>query len=65
MIIEKEPLDLSIKSAITGQQSMSQVDFIYDIVLLPTLTLYNYLPYSINYNVDNSSIGVNNIYIRI
>lgn len=36
---------------------MNPIDFIYEIVLLPTVTLYNYLPYIIRYQVDNSVIG--------
>lgn len=39
-------------------QQLNRVDFVYNIVLLPTVTLYNYLPYTIKYQVDNSSIDV-------
>lgn len=39
-------------------QQLNRVDFVYNIVLLPTVTLFNYLPYTIKYQVDNSSIDV-------
>lgn len=52
ILIEKEPLNIL-------NQSMHRIDFVYNIVLLPTVTFYNYLPFKIKYKVDNSSAESN------
>ena len=43
---------------------MNKVDFVYNVVLLPTVTFYNYLPYSIKYKVLNDSSDVSSIKIN-
>ena len=39
-------------------QNMNRVDFIYNLVLLPTVTFYNYLPYPISYRVSTETKNV-------
>ena len=45
VIIEKEPIDVNTDD---GNQT---IDFAYNIILLPTVTFSNYLPYAIKYKI--------------
>lgn len=58
VLVEKEPIDISVSAISSQDHHMSRIDFAYNIVLLPTVTVYNYLPYTINYEVDNIGIDV-------
>lgn len=46
-LVEKEPVN------ILNETGIHNIDFEYNIVLLPTVTFYNYLPYPIVYQVTN------------
>ncbi|CAF0704730.1 unnamed protein product [Brachionus calyciflorus] len=51
VLIEKVPLNIL-------QNCLNKIDFIYNVILLPTITFHNYLPYPINYQVINDSNAV-------
>jgi hypothetical protein len=51
-LIEKEPINII-------NNNLNSIDFVYNIVLLPTVTFYNYLPYPVLYEVMNNTTMVN------
>ncbi len=54
-LIEKEPINIV-------SNNRNHIDFIYNIVLLPTVTFYNYLPYPVVYEVMNKTNMVNPLF---
>jgi hypothetical protein len=60
VLVEKEPLNI-----LMSNDSVRIIDFTYNIVLLPTVTFYNYLPYPIKYQVHNSKSNTTDVKLRI
>jgi hypothetical protein len=53
VLVEKEPINIV-------NNGMNTIEYVYNIVLLPTVTFYNYLPYPVVYEVSNSLSAVFN-----